>query len=66
MDQPTDNESADLIADLLDPAYEPTKTFTEILTTGIEHAGGLAQLAQAEQDGTLFGPEAPRTPEKSP
>lgn len=45
----------DLIADLLYPSYVGTKTLTEILATGIKHAGGLAQLAQAEQDGTLFG-----------
>jgi hypothetical protein len=51
----------DEIEDLLDPDYVPTRTLTEILATGVKHAGGLAQLAQAEQDCTLFGEPAMST-----
>ncbi|SCK54629.1 hypothetical protein VAR608DRAFT_5589 [Variovorax sp. HW608] len=47
---------------MLDPSYLATKTLTEILATGTKHAGGLAQLAHAEQERTLFGGE-PRTAE---
>ena len=34
---------------------KPTKTFRQILESGIEHAGGLAQLAAMEP---IYGPPA--------
>ncbi|MGR4870105.1 hypothetical protein ACIPRI_14725 [Variovorax sp. LARHSF232] len=44
------------------PPRIPTKSFTEILATGIKHAGGLAQLAQAEKVAEKCSPTTPEAP----
>jgi hypothetical protein len=37
------------LADLLDPAYVPPKSYSNLLAEGIWHNGGLAMLAAAEK-----------------
>mgnify|MGYP006910228998 CR=1 FL=1 len=34
----------------LDPDYVPTKTYSDLLAEGIQHKGGLEELALEEQD----------------
>lgn len=47
------DEIAELLGNLDDDL--PGKTFNELLAGGIPHKGGLAMLAKAEREGTLFG-----------
>jgi len=51
------NEPAPSFEDLVDDeSYDaPKRSLTEILATGIQHAGGLRQLAEAELLGELCG-----------
>lgn len=48
----------DDLNDLLDPDYVPTKTYSQLLEEGVQHQGGLAQLAQAETGGPSSSTEA--------
>ncbi|MGZ5120591.1 MAG: hypothetical protein ACXWCW_26805 [Burkholderiales bacterium] len=43
------------LAWILDEDYVATRSFNDLLAEGIPHKGGLAMLAKAERDGTLFG-----------
>jgi|GEM_PF-1120551 len=44
-----DAEHPKPVEDLLTPGDQPAKSYTELLQSGMAHAGGLAQLAAAEQ-----------------
>jgi hypothetical protein len=48
MDDPT-------LEHLLTDQSAPSKTYAQLLAEGVQHAGGLAQLAAAEEAGLLFG-----------
>lgn len=74
MDHQPDPENEAQLADIIgsefqfdgDPEREdraPSISFTQMLAAGLKHAGGLAMLAKAEQDGTLHG-GPPRSPEE--
>jgi hypothetical protein len=54
------DDSSITLEELLEPISGPTKTYIEILASGIKHAGGLAQLARAEQEGGLWNAPAPK------
>ena len=58
MEDMTPDELAQLLAEAEAHAASEapvSKTLTQLLQEGHPHKGGLAQLAAAEQDGTLFG-----------
>lgn len=60
------DEIAKLMAELeSDEPGRPTKTYTQLLAEGHPHKGGLAQLAAAEQAGTLFGSPCPASMDSS-
>jgi hypothetical protein len=40
---------------LLADRSAPSKTYAQLLAEGVQHAGGLTQLAAAEVAGLLFG-----------
>jgi len=49
--QTTDSTLDTLLAD----QSAPSKTYSRLLAEGVQHAGGLTQLAEAEDAGLLFG-----------
>lgn len=67
---PAKSQAEELVAltESIDENSGPGLTFTQILATGVPHAGGLAQLAQAEQaaDAARKARPAPRRPAKRP
>jgi hypothetical protein len=60
------DEIEKLMAELeSDDPGRPIKTYTQLLAEGHPHKGGLAQLAAAEQAGTLFGSPGPASTDSS-
>jgi hypothetical protein len=39
----------DALTNLIDPAYRPLRSYSDLLRAGIPHKGGLAMLATAER-----------------
>lgn len=54
-----------LLSELPDEDAPVSKTLAQLLAEGHPHKGGLAQLAAAEEAGTLFGSKEPPPEEKS-
>jgi hypothetical protein len=60
----------DEITELLDPGYQPKKSYTELSQAGVPNKGGLALLASAEQtanpDPSIEALKLPSSPSTSP